>query len=67
MIDPVTGVIIFVISGTFGVATHVLYEFASTAGPSLELGDLRPMTPVEGPPLPLFIRTKPELLGGSSR
>lgn len=62
MIDPETGLIIFVVSGLVGVVTFVAYNFATKAGPQLQPKDLLPLAPWEGPPIPRFVKEKPEVL-----
>ena len=62
MIDPETGLVIFLITGIGGVLTYTAFHLAERAGPKLTLGDLLPLAPWEGPPLPRFTKTKPEVL-----
>lgn len=62
MIDPETGLIIFIVSGIIGIATFAITEFAVKVGPKLEPRDLLPLPPWEGPPLPRFTKTKPEVI-----
>ena len=61
MIDPGTGLILFVVGGIGLVATATGFKVAERLGPELEAKDLLPMPPPH-PPLPRFMFTKPELL-----
>jgi len=67
MLDPETGLILFVVGGIGTIATFTLFKTAEEAGPKLTLGDLLPLAPWEGPPLPRFTKTKPELLANLRR
>jgi len=62
MLDPETGLAIFLISGIGGLITYSAFIYAEKAGPKLTFADLRPCLPWEGLPLPRFVYTKPELL-----
>ena len=62
MLDPETGLFIFLITGIGGVITYAAFSTAERAGPKLTLTDLLPLLPWEGPPLPRFTKTHPELL-----
>jgi len=66
MLDPETGLILFLVAGLAGVATYSAYDFAEKAGPNLKPGDLLPMLPPY-PPLPRFMYKKPELLQSMRR
>jgi len=61
MLDPETGLLLFIVAGLAGVVTYSAFDFAEKAGPELEVGDLLPMPPPY-PPLPRFMYKKPELL-----
>jgi len=62
MLDPETGIILFIIGGIGTVATFMGFKTAQDIGPKLTINDLRPCLPWEGLPLPRFLYTKPELL-----
>lgn len=62
MLDPETGIILFIVGGIGTIATFTLFKTAEEAGPKLTIGDLRPCLPWEGLPLPRFFYTKPELI-----
>ncbi|MBA7648396.1 hypothetical protein ES703_56182 [subsurface metagenome] len=68
MLDPATGLAIFLITGAGGVITYTAFHYAETfhyaekAGPKLTINDLRPSFPWEGLPLPRFMYTKPKLI-----
>jgi len=66
MVNPVTGVIIFIIGGVGTLATFAAFKVAREVGPKIEPSDLLPMPPPH-PPLPRFVYTKPELLAGLRR
>ena len=61
MLDPETGIILFIIGGVGTVATFMGFKTAQDIGPKLEAGDLLPMPPPY-PPLPRFLYKKPELI-----
>jgi len=63
MIAPSMLLLVGVIGGVGAAATYDTFHYAEKLGPKLTLGDLRPCFPWEGPPLPRFVYTKPELLG----
>jgi len=42
--------------------TYAAFHTAEIAGPKLTLSDMLPLAPWEGPPLPRFTKTHPELL-----
>ena len=62
MLDPETGLILFIVGGIGTIATFTLFKTAEEAGPKLTIGDLRPAAPWEGLPIPVFFYTKPELI-----
>ena len=62
MLDPETGLFLFIVGGIGTVASFTLFKTAEEAGPKLTMGDLRPAAPWEGLPLPVFLYKKPELL-----
>lgn len=62
MLDPGTGLILFVVGGIGTVVTFTLFKTAQKAGPKLTMNDLRPCFPWEGLPLPRFVYTKPGLI-----
>lgn len=66
MLDPETGLLLFLVAGLAGVATYSAYDFATKAGPKLESGDLLPMPPPY-PPFPRFMYIKPEVLAELGR
>lgn len=61
MINPGTGLVIFLITGLGGVMTYSAFHYAEKAGPKLEAKDWLPMLPPY-PPVPRFMYEKPELL-----
>lgn len=61
MIDPETGLILFVIGGIGTVATFTAFKVAERLGPEIGPKDLLPMPPPY-PPLPRVLWKKPELL-----
>ena len=61
MLDPETGLLLFILGGIGTVASFSAFKFAEDAGPYLEAKDLLPMPPPY-PPLPRFLYTKPNLL-----
>ncbi|HUV56894.1 MAG TPA: hypothetical protein VMV84_06645 [Dehalococcoidales bacterium] len=62
MLDPETGLILFIVGGIGTIVTFTLFKTAEEAGPKLTINDLRPAAPWEGLPLPVFFYKKPELL-----
>jgi len=62
MLDPETGLIMFVVGGIGTVVSFAAFKAAGEVGPKITLRDLRPAAPWEGLPLPVFIYTKPEVL-----
>lgn len=61
MLDPETGLILFIVGGVGTLATFTAYKVAQAVGPNIEAKDLLPMPPPY-PPVPRFLYTKPELL-----
>lgn len=66
-IDPETLLIVGIVGGLGAAGTFATYHCAQKAGPKLSLSDLLPLAPWEGPPLPRFTKTKPELLAELGR
>jgi len=62
MVNPETLAAIFVIGGAGAAGSYVIYRAVDAVGPELQLGDLLPALPWEGPPLPRFMIRKPEIL-----
>lgn len=62
MMDPETLLIVGLVGGVGAAATYATFHMAERLGPNLKAGDLLPMYPWEGPPLPRFTRTKPEVV-----
>jgi len=60
---PQTGILIFIAAGVAGLVSYVAMEAAR----ELTFDDLRPMSPSEGPPLPVFTKTKPGVLSPVGR
>ena len=61
MVDPETGIILFVVGGIGTVVTFSLFKLSERLGPKITATDLLPMPPPY-PPLPRFLFKKPELL-----
>jgi len=61
MLDPETGLIMFIVGGVGTLVSFNTFKVAQQIGPKLEASDLLPMPPPH-PPLPRFMFTKPELL-----
>jgi len=61
MLDPETGLIMFAVGGIGAVVSFNIFKIATEIGPKISLSDLRPCLPWEGPPIPVFIVTKPEI------
>lgn len=59
MLDPVTGIMLFVLGGVGAVAATTTFAKAQKLGPKLEVSDLLPMLPPY-PPVPRFLFSKPE-------
>jgi len=62
LIAPGTAALVFLIGGTSAMATFAAYRVATKAGPGLTLKDMMPCLPWEGPPLPRFLITQPNIL-----
>lgn len=61
-VNPVTVGILAVAGAVTAAGSYMLSQVATKAGSSLKGEDLLPMMPWEGPPLPRFVKTKPEVL-----
>jgi len=61
MLDPETGLILFVVGGVGTVATFTAFKVAQQIGPQIEARDLLP-APFPYPPVPRFLFTKTEVL-----
>ena len=57
MLDPGTGLILFVVGGVGLVATATAFKVAENVGPQIEPKDLLP-APFPYPPLPRFLYNK---------
>ncbi len=62
MISPVFALIVAVVGAVGAVAGASALDAGRKIGPKLTLADMVPLAPWEGPPLPRFTKTKPELL-----
>ena len=60
MLDPETGLFLFIIGGIGTVASFSAFAAAEKLGPKIVASDLLPM-PFPYPPLPRFLYSKPEL------
>lgn len=60
MLDPQTGLIMFVVGGIGTVVSFTAFKVAQQVGPKIDAADLLPMPPPH-PPLPRFLY-KPEAL-----
>ena len=60
--NPITGVLIFTVGGMGALIGYMGTRAAIMAGKNLTVSDFRPLSPTEGPPLPRWTRTHPELL-----
>lgn len=58
MVDPETGLLLFIVGGIGTVATFTAFKTAEKIGPKIEAKDMLPMPPPH-PPLPRFLFTKP--------
>ncbi|KKM94940.1 hypothetical protein LCGC14_1193280 [marine sediment metagenome] len=67
MISPVFALIVAVVGAVGAVAGASALDAGRKIGPKLTLADMAPLAPWEGPPLPRFTRTKPELLAELKR
>lgn len=61
MLDPETGLIMFIVGGIGTVVSFTAFKVAQQIGPQIKPSDLLP-APFPYPPLPRFIFTKPELV-----
>jgi len=59
MLDPVTGLTLFLVGGVGAVVSFAAFKAAEQVGPHVEAGDLLP-APFPYPPVPRFLLTKPE-------
>jgi len=66
MLDPETGLIMFLVGGVGTVVSFAAYKLAQDIGPGLEPADLLPAPP-PNLSLPRFFYSKPELLSGLRR
>ena len=62
MLDPGTGLIIFIVGGIGTVVSFSAFKIAQQVGPGINPSDLLPAPPWVGLPIPLAFYTKPELL-----
>lgn len=62
MISPVFALIVASVGAVGAVAAASALDAGRKIGPKLTMADMLPLAPWEGPPLPRFIKTKPELL-----
>jgi hypothetical protein len=61
MLSPGVIVIIGAAGALGAVGSYTIVNIAQRVGPKIELGDLLPLAPWEGPPIPRAVKTKPEL------
>lgn len=61
MLDPETGLILFVVGGFGTVASFIAYKEAQTIGSRLTAEDLLPAPPPY-PPIPRFLITKQQVV-----
>lgn len=61
MLDPETGIILFIIGGIGTLATFTGFKVAQDIGPKIKVSDLLPMPPPHLP-LPRFMYEKPKLI-----
>jgi len=62
MLDPEFALVVGVVGAVGAVAGATALEVGRKIGPQIDSSDLVPMAPWEGPPLPRFIKTRPELV-----
>ena len=62
MLDPGTGLIMFVVGGIGTMVYFAAFDTAKQVGSKIGPADLLPAPPWEGLPLPRFVYTKPELI-----
>ena len=67
MISPVFALIVAAVGAVGAVAGASAIDVGRKIGPELTLADMLPLAPWEGPPLPRFTKTKPELLAKLKR
>ena len=67
MISPVFALIVAVVGAVGAVAGASALDAGRKIGPKLTLADMLPLAPWEGPPLPRFTQTKPEVLAELKR
>ena len=67
MISPVFALVVAVVGAVGAVAGASALDVGRKIGPKLALADMLPLAPWEGPPLPRFIKTKPEVLAELKR
>ncbi|MBA7644240.1 hypothetical protein ES703_51982 [subsurface metagenome] len=65
MLDPETGIILFIVGGIGTVVSFSAFKVAQQIGPKITATDLLPMPPPH-PPLPRFLY-KPEVLAELKR
>ena len=63
-IDRDTLIIITLMGGPPAAVSWILYEGATYLGPRIKTRELLPLLPFEGPPIPKFVRTKPDVAKG---
>jgi hypothetical protein len=62
MLDPEFALIVAIVGAVGAVAGATALEVGRKLGPQIESKDLVPAAPWQGPPLPRFVYTKPELV-----
>ncbi len=62
IISPVFALVVAAVGAVGAVAGASALTVGRKIGPKLTLSDMLPLAPWEGPPLPRFTKTKPELL-----
>lgn len=63
-IDRNTLILISVCGGPPATLTWLLYRTATYLGPKVNTGELLPLAPWQGLPVPRFIKTRPEVWRG---
>ena len=66
MLDPETGLFLFILGGIGTVASFSAFAAAEKLGPKIVASDLLPM-PFPYPPLPRFLYSKPEIVSALAR
>lgn len=66
MLDPETGLIMFIVGGIGALVSFGAFKIAQEVGPEISAKDLLPMPPPY-PPVPRFFYTKPEVLAEMRR